>query len=439
VLLVVVMLILNARSKPASDDRPSDTAGAPPNAVRKKDAADAQSARKPGEKSAVAAAPLFKKDLNGWRALPGLWRVNNGALIGSTEGQPVDKNTFLCSPRSYHDFELSFQVRLKEGRGNSGVQIRSKLIDPDKFTVAGPQVDVGGQYWGLLYGELTDGVIHPPPQLVLDKIRPSEFNDFFIRCTGRHVFVRVNGAISIDDDFPDMADSGIIAWQLHAGDPMEVEFRDVALRELTASDEIAGKTSGASDARDWVKLLNGKDLKGWTALGSGQWRVENGAVTTFGDGKGWLMSGAEFADFELELEYKLPPAANSGIFLRAWPEGDVSGSQFLEIQLLDDAAPVFQSVPPKAKNGAIFAAAAPNPAPNAAAGQWNHVEILAQGRNVQVFINGQRVQDANLDDFREQFARFPGFARERGRIGLQDYAPGIQFRNIRARELAKRR
>src|SRR2546423_13850744 len=78
------------------------------------------------------------KDLTGWEGLMDYWRVEEGAIVGYTPKDP-GFNTFLCSKRKYKNFELTFQVRLKDGIGNSGVQIRSIIDDPKKFAVKGPQ------------------------------------------------------------------------------------------------------------------------------------------------------------------------------------------------------------------------------------------------------------------------------------------------------------
>src|SRR5947209_5357711 len=92
------------------------------------------------------------KDLTGWEGLEKYWSVKDGAIVGYTAEDPKH-NTFLCSKKKYKDFELSFKVRLKDGVGNSGVQVRSEIMDKDKFTVKGPQCDMGQIYWGSLYGE----------------------------------------------------------------------------------------------------------------------------------------------------------------------------------------------------------------------------------------------------------------------------------------------
>src|SRR5260370_13751117 len=84
------------------------------------------------------------KDLTGWEGLlDQFWTVKDGAIVGSGGDKNVPFNTFLCSNKKYKDFELSFQIRLKDGKGNSGVQIRSKIHDMKKFAVTGPQADIG--------------------------------------------------------------------------------------------------------------------------------------------------------------------------------------------------------------------------------------------------------------------------------------------------------
>ena len=68
-------------------------------------------------------------------------------------------NTFLWSKKKYKDFELHFQIRLKDGVGNSGVQVRSFILDPEQYTACGPQCDIGQMYWASLYGENFGGMM----------------------------------------------------------------------------------------------------------------------------------------------------------------------------------------------------------------------------------------------------------------------------------------
>jgi len=182
-------------------------------------------------------APFFDgKSLAGWQGLPQHWKVVDGAIVGSTMPDGISFNTFLCSTRKYKDFELSFQVRLKGAGANSGVQIRSEVIDKDKFVVKGPQADMGAMYWGSLYGEKLPGgtMKASPPDKVRAVLKPDDFNDYSIKCVGKHVTIKLNGETMVDGDFPQMADDGIIALQLHATRPrgMEATFRKIEFKEL---------------------------------------------------------------------------------------------------------------------------------------------------------------------------------------------------------------
>ncbi len=174
------------------------------------------------------------KDLTGWEGLTEYWSVKDGAIVGSSGDKGLTFNTFLCSKKKYGDFELRCQVRLKEGKGNSGIQIRSELIDLQKFVVKGPQADIGAGYWGSLYGERFGGMMKASDKNAVGKVlKAADFNDYYVKCVGKHVTIRVNGVTTVDDDFAKMPAEGIIALQLHAGGPMEVTFRSIQFTDLS--------------------------------------------------------------------------------------------------------------------------------------------------------------------------------------------------------------
>src|SRR5687768_18497479 len=75
-----------------------------------------------------------------WEGLEQYWKVEGNKVTGHAEKDP-GFNTFLCSKKKYADFELSFKVRLKDGKGNSGVQVRSTVAAPKTYVVAAPQCD----------------------------------------------------------------------------------------------------------------------------------------------------------------------------------------------------------------------------------------------------------------------------------------------------------
>lgn len=179
------------------------------------------------------------KNLDGWQGLEKFWKVEDGAIVGHTE-QNVPFNTFLCSEKKYRDFELSFQVQVVDEKGrsgvqsrNSGVQIRSAIFNKEKLAVKGPQCDMGGVYWGSLYGEHFGGMMKAADPAVVQKALKKEgFNDYSIRCVGKHVTIKLNGQTTVDGDFPTLPESGIIAWQLHAGGPLTITYRNIQFREL---------------------------------------------------------------------------------------------------------------------------------------------------------------------------------------------------------------
>ena len=176
------------------------------------------------------------KDLAGWEGLTDqFWSVKDGAIVGSTKPDGIKFNTFLCSKKKYKDFELQFQVKLTKS-GNSGVQIRSHIHNPKTFAVTGPQCDMGAQYWGSLYGENFGGMMKAAdPKVVKEALKVEEFNDYYIKCVGKHVTIKLNGKTTVDDDFPKMPEEGIIAWQIHGGPAMEVIFRKIEFKDLSAT------------------------------------------------------------------------------------------------------------------------------------------------------------------------------------------------------------
>ena len=183
----------------------------------------------------------FLKPDNWEGLIEAYWTVKDGTVTGTTKEQQKF-NTFLCSKQKYKDFEMTFQIRLKgTDAANSGIQFRSKIVDMKNYAVGGPQADIGKGYWGSLYGErfsakgeFAGG--HMMKQAPADKVTPTlkkdDFNEYSISCKGKHVTIKVNGVVCVDQDFEILPEEGIIAFQLHAGPPMEVTFKDIVFKEL---------------------------------------------------------------------------------------------------------------------------------------------------------------------------------------------------------------
>jgi hypothetical protein len=169
-----------------------------------------------------------------WHGRTDIWTVKDGVVVGETKENPK-YNTFLVSKKEYGDFELSYTVTLRDGVGNSGVQVRSRLVDDKKFVVHGPQADAAPTYWGALYGEGVGGYLLKPKATISAKGEPVKYK---LTVKGNHITIEVNGSPALDADFPAAKDgtpapaTGVIAFQAHQGPPMRVEFRDIKFVDL---------------------------------------------------------------------------------------------------------------------------------------------------------------------------------------------------------------
>jgi hypothetical protein len=192
-------------------------------------------------------------------------------------------------------------------------------------------------------------------------------------------------------------------------------------------------------AEGFVPLFNSKDLTGWKLMSSKPegWQVADGVLVNTGKGGGWLGTEKEYANFMLRLDYKVTPAGNSGVYLRAPDTGHISRVG-MEIQILDDAHPKYAKLEPWQYCGALYHVVAPKEKVGKPAGEWNTMEIRAAGRQITVIHNGVAIVDANLDECLKDPAiakEHTGLARTTGRIGLQSHSDRVEFRNLRVKEL----
>ncbi len=204
------------------------------------------------------------KDLTGWDGNPRLWSVKDGAITGQTTAEnPARGNTFLIwTNGTVADFELRCSFKLvpgdRQGFANSGIQYRSKILDPTNWVVGGYQADMdaGPVYTGTLYEErMTRATMASRGEKVVwDKdgrkqvvgslgnpdelraaIKQGDWNEYVIIARGNHLQQFINGKPMVDvtDDCESKrALRGVLALQLHAGAPMMVQFKDIRLKQL---------------------------------------------------------------------------------------------------------------------------------------------------------------------------------------------------------------
>lgn len=204
------------------------------------------------------------KSLEGWDGNPKLWRVEEGAIVGETKAdEPLKLNEFLIwKEGEVADFDLRLEFRVSAGRANSGIQYRSKRMpDVGKWVAGGYQADIDAtnQHMGILYEERGRGIlvnatekaeIHPTDdgkwekkivetlgdkEKLLETVKPDAWIDYQIVAKGNHLVHKLNGVTvvnAVDHDKEHAAKKGILAFQIHVGPPMTIEFRNIRLKDL---------------------------------------------------------------------------------------------------------------------------------------------------------------------------------------------------------------
>ena len=185
-------------------------------------------------------------------------------------------------------------------------------------------------------------------------------------------------------------------------------------------------------------LFDGKTLDGWKLVdqrGSG-WVVENGMIVCPEGSGGKLMTLGEYGDFVLRLEYRIGPAGNNGVNIRAPYEGRPAYVG-MEIQILDDASEKWKAVKSEQKTGSVYDVLPARTGFAKPPGQWNEMEITAKGRRIRVTLNGVIVTDVDLDIVKEPeiLKKHPGLGRSSGYLGLLGHNTRSEFRNLRVKRL----
>jgi hypothetical protein len=196
--------------------------------------------------------------------------------------------------------------------------------------------------------------------------------------------------------------------------------------------------AGAQPQPGFTPLFNGRNLEGWKLMGGvgPGYKVEGDRIVCPPDGGGNLFTEKEYANFVLRVEFKLSPGGNNGVGLRAPYEGDAA-YQGMEIQVLDDPAPMYKDIRPAQHAGSIYDVFPAKPGALKPTGEWNAYQITANGRHITIVMNGITVVDANLDTVTDPatLQHHPGLARRTGHIGFLGHRSHVEFRNVQIREL----
>lgn len=189
-----------------------------------------------------------------------------------------------------------------------------------------------------------------------------------------------------------------------------------------------------ADEEGFVPLFDGRSLDGWVVAGpvKDSIVVKEGVIECSKPGGEWLRTKKQYENFVLQLEYKISPGGNSGIFIRSTRYGNPAYTG-MEVQILDDAG----KEPDKNSSGSLYASVAPSKNASKPAGEWNSIEITCIQRRVAVVLNGTLLYDISLDDYAVPLEGHTPL-RDRvtkGYIGFQNYGNPVWFRSIRIKEV----
>ena len=206
----------------------------------------------PGEEGFVS---MFNgKNLSEWEGMTEFWKVENSAIVGETKTVNQQTHFLYWKGGKPANFEMRCRIRVVGKEGNSGIQIRSQKRP--NWDALGYQVDfdASGYSVGTIYyhnrqphatfAQRGDRVLidsngirsvnkFAEPAKLLDVFKKGDWNEYRILAKGRHVTLWMNDVIMCTvEDYEQKytLPKGIIALQLHSGEPMRVEFKDIRIR-----------------------------------------------------------------------------------------------------------------------------------------------------------------------------------------------------------------
>ena len=423
------------------------------------------------------------KTLDGWE------QVNGAADYAAIDGELVatsvlnTPNSFLATTSEYSDFILEYEAKIDTPL-NSGVQFRS-FQDPKRDgSVSGYQVeiDTSSRGWsGALYEEGIRSFLQPHTEneAARKAFKLDEWNHFRVEAIGNNLRTWMNG-VPAGNLIDNHRSTGFIGLQVHGiGNNadrvgMESKWRNIRIKTenlgpLTETSYpqrnlIPNTLTDIEKADGWKLIWDGMTTKGWTsakgeAFPSKGWEINDGELSVIeSDGSegglgGDIITTEEYTSFELSVEFRMTPGANSGIKYFVDPtllkgKGSAIG---LEFQVLDKEHPDYMlGVAGNRTMGSLYdlITAKSYSEPNKAVrvnkmGLWNTARIVVKGSHVEHWLNHVKVVEYNRHSqlFKalvaySKYKDWDNFGQwEKGPILLQDHGDTVSYRSIKIRTL----
>lgn len=382
----------------------------------------------PVARARMKPSELTKKQLEANKKVAGNWSVKDGCIWFSGAGDN------LCSIKEYGDFEMLVDWMITK-EGDSGIYLRGtpqvQIWDTSRVEV-GAQVGSGGLY---------NNQKNPSKPLKVADNPLDDWNTFRIVMIGEKVSVWLNGELVVDNvtmenywdrNIP-IFPKGAIELQAHGN---KLAFRDIYVREIS---EKEYNLTPEERTDGFVALFNGRNLNNWVGNKESYVAEDAMIVVNPNNGSGGnLYTEKEYADFIFRFEFQLTPGANNGLGIRAPLTGDAAYVG-MELQILDNTAPVFANLQPYQYHGSVYGVIPAKREYLKPVGEWNYEEVVVKGTQIKIILNGTVIVDGDIAGPRDNGTMdhndHPGLKNKTGHIGFLGHGSELKFRNIRIKEL----
>lgn len=375
------------------------------------------------EKAQVKADEIMHRD----------WRVEDGMIVFVGSG-----GDNLCTDKQYGDFEMYVDWMLDPAgpEADAGIYLRGtpqvQIWDTSRVNV-GAQVGSGGLY---------NNANNPSkPSKVADR-KLGEWNSFYIKMVGDRVTVILNGEKVADEVIlENYWDRKLpifpveqLELQAHGS---KTYYRNIYVNELERAEPF--KLSAEEEKEGFKILFDGTNMHEWTG-NTVDYTMDNGTISMIPSKSygGNLYTKKEYGNFIYRFEFQLTPAANNGVGIRT-PMGVDSAYDGMEVQVLDCEHPVYKDITPLQHHGSVYGILPAKAHASKPVGEWNTEEIVANGDNIRVTVNGVVVLEGNIRDAVKNGTpdgkEHPGLFNKKGHIGFLGHGSPVKFRNIRIKEL----
>ncbi len=387
----------------------------------------------PISRAKMTAAQEAKAQVKADEQMRNDWKVENGLLL--FDGTGYDN---ICTIKKYGDIEMYVDWMLDPSgkEADAGIYLRGtpqvQMWDTARVNV-GAQVGSGGLY---------NNQVHPSKPTKVADNKMGEWNTFYIKIVGDRVTVVLNGERVVDDvileNYWDRKQPIPALEQLELqAHGSKVYYRDIYVKELPMAEPFQ---LSAQEKKEGYKILfDGTNMHAWTG-NTVDYTTDNGTISLVpsrGSG-GNLYTKDEYGNFIFRFEFQLTPAANNGLGIRTPKEGDAAYVG-MELQILDDDHPVYKDLEVYQYHGSVYGIIPAKRGALKPVGEWNYQEVVANGDNIKITLNGQVIVDGNLKEATKNGTadgkEHPGLFNKKGHIAFLGHGSPVKFRNIRIKEL----